>query len=212
VIKLDEENKAVEEVQETPEVSAEEPKVEEVKAEEPKGDSPSGKGKAILAVAAVIILLILVTKFGAKKETTTTSTETPTPTVQVTTYKVGEKIVAGDATITVSKVETSIGKGNVIPEKGNEWINVSMTIENTGATKQVLKSTEVMLLKDAEGTSYEVAVTDKAANMGIDGTIAAGDKKTGWVGFEVKAGAKGLQLFYNAIAFGGSEVLVSLSE
>lgn len=209
---MDEENKAVEEVQEIPEASAEEPKVEEVKTEEPRGDSPGGKGKVILAVAAVIILLILVTKFGAKKETTTTPTETPTPTVEVMTYKVGEKIVAGDVSITVTKVETSIGKGNVIPEAGNEWINVSMTIENTGATKQIIKSTETMLLKDAEGNSYEVATTDKAANMGIDGTIAAGDKKTGWVGFEVKAGAAGLQLFYNAIAFGGGEVLVSLGE
>jgi Na+-transporting methylmalonyl-CoA/oxaloacetate decarboxylase gamma subunit len=209
---LDEENKAVEEVQtETPEVK-EESKVEKIKPEEPKTDSSGGKGKAVLAVAAVIILLILVTKFGGKKENTVTLTETPTPTVQITTYKVGEEITAGSAVITISKVEVSEGTEMAVPAEGNEWLNVSMTIENTGEEKQILDAAETMLLKDAEGNSYEVASTDKATGVLIDGTVAAGGKKTGWVGFEVKAGAKGLQLFYNASAFGGEEILVSLGE
>ncbi len=208
---MDEENKAVEEVQEepTPEVK-EEPKVEEVKAEEDKSEDKGGKGKVVLAVAAVIILLILVTKFGGKKTAPTTTVETPTPTIQTVTFKVGEKITAGTAVISVSKVEVSKGSGKNIPAEGNEWLDVSMTVENKGETKQTIKASDIMLVKDAEGNSYEVTATDKAANIILDGTVAADRKRTGWVGFEVKTGAKGLQLVVNTTQFGGENILINL--
>lgn len=70
-----------------------------------------------------------------------------------------------------------------------------------------------MFLRDGDGNSYQVAVTNKVMEnpgFGLDGTIIAKSKRTGWVGFEVKNESKNLQFQYNGSMFGGKEVLINL--
>jgi hypothetical protein len=70
-----------------------------------------------------------------------------------------------------------------------------------------------MFIRDNEGNSYQIAVTNKYLEnpgFGLDGTILAKSKRTGWVGFEIKKNAKGLQFQYNGSLFGGGNILVDL--
>ena len=70
-----------------------------------------------------------------------------------------------------------------------------------------------MFIRDSEKNSYQVSVTNKAMEnpgFGLDGSVIAQSKRTGWVGFEIKKGATGLQFQYNGSMFGGKSALVDL--
>jgi len=129
-------------------------------------------------------------------------------------YKIGESAKLGNAIITVNKIETSKGGQFSKPQEGNEWKNLNITIENTGSSEQYITTLGQMFVRDGEGNSYQVAITNKSmenVNNNLDGTVIAKSKRTGWVGFEVKQGVKGLQFQYNGSMWGGGNVLFSLN-
>ncbi|MBP6929681.1 MAG: DUF4352 domain-containing protein [Candidatus Moranbacteria bacterium] len=136
------------------------------------------------------------------------------PSKQTTTvHKVGENVKLGGAVVTVNKVATSVGGAYSKPQVGNQWINLNITIENTEDSEQYVTTLGQMFLRDGDGNSYQVAVTDKvmeSVNNNLDGTIIAKSKRTGWVGFEVKKEAGGLQFQYNGSMWGGDNIVVDL--
>lgn len=128
-------------------------------------------------------------------------------------YKIGDQIQLGNAIITVNSVEYSQGGQYTKPVAGNEWINLNVTIENTSSEQQYVTTLGQMFVRDGEGNSYQIAVTNKALEnpgLGLDGAIIAKSKRTGWVGFEIKKGASGLQFQYNASMWGSKNILVDL--
>lgn len=130
-------------------------------------------------------------------------------------YKVGESIKLGGAILTVNEAKKSTGGQYSKPQPGNEWVNLNITIENTEDSEQYLTTLGQMFLRDGEGNSYQVAVTDKvmeSVNNNLDGTIIAKSKRTGWVGFEVKKDAGNLQFQYNGSMWGGGNILVDLAK
>ncbi len=130
-----------------------------------------------------------------------------------TTFKVGDQIKLGNSIVTVNKVEYSQGGQYTKPADGNEWVNLNVTIENTGSSQQYVTTLGQMYIRDGEKNSYQVAVTNKAMEnpgFGLDGAVIAQSKRTGWVGFEIKKGATGLQFQYNGSMFGGKSALVDL--
>ncbi len=130
-----------------------------------------------------------------------------------TTFKVGDQIKLGNSVVTVNKVEYSQGGQYTKPADGNEWVNLNVTIENTGSSQQYVTTLGQMFIRDSEKNSYQVSVTNKAMEnpgFGLDGSVIAQSKRTGWVGFEIKKGATGLQFQYNGSMFGGKSALVDL--
>lgn len=130
-----------------------------------------------------------------------------------TTYKVGDQIKLDNAIVTVNKVEYSQGGQYTKPTEGNEWVNLNVTIENTSSSQQYVTTLGQMFIRDGEGNSYQIAVTNKALEnpgLGLDGAVIAKSKKTGWVGFEIKKGVTGLQFQYNASMWGSKNILVDL--
>lgn len=141
------------------------------------------------------------------------SSEQKTPNEAKTEFKVGDQIKLGSSVVTVNKVEFSQGGQFTKPAEGNEWLNLNVTVENTDSSQQYLTTLGQMFVRDGEGNSYQVAVTDKVLEnptFGLDGTILAKSKRTGWVGFEIKKGATGLKFQYNGSIFGGGTILVNL--
>jgi len=129
------------------------------------------------------------------------------------TFNVGDKIKLGNSIVTVNKVEFSQGGQYTKPAEGNEWVNVNITIENTGSSQQYVTTLGQMFIRDSEKNSYQVAVTNKALEnpgLGLDGAVIANSKRTGWVGFEIRNGATGLHFQYNGSMFGGGSALVNL--
>jgi len=129
------------------------------------------------------------------------------------TFAVGDQVKLGDSIVSVNKVEYSQGGQYIHPTTGNEWINLNVTIENTGSSQQYVTTLGQMFVRDGENNSYQVAVTDKIMenpSFGLDGTVIAKSKRTGWVGFEIKKEAKNLQFQYNGSMFGGGTALINI--
>jgi len=171
-------------------------------------------------VIGVVVLFIVI---GASGSSTTpqkvgsngdASAATSNDTKQ-SVYNVGDQIKLGSSVITVNSVSVSHGGQYTKPQAGNEWVNVNLTIQNTGSSQQYVTTMGQMFVRDADGNSYQVAVTDKMMenpNNSLDGAVIANSKRTGWVGFEVPQGATGLQFQYNGSIFGGGTVVVNLGK
>lgn len=170
----------------------------------------------IIGGVILIIILISASNSGTKKvgeNPTTGSTNETNNTTGQQTYKIGDQIKIGNSIVTVNEIEFSSGGAYTKPVAGNEWLNLNITIENTSNEQQYVTTLGQMFIKDGEGNSYQVAVTNKSLEnpgFGLDGSIIAKSKRTGWVGFEIKKGVTGLQFQYNASMFGGKTITVDL--
>lgn len=163
----------------------------------------------------VIVFLIIIGSSGNKPEKVgqNNQTENKTETKIDQTFKIGDQVKMGSSIITINKVEFSQGGQYSKPTEGNEWVNLNVTIENTGSTQQYVTTLGQMFVRDGEKNSYQVAVTNKTLenpSFGLDGSILANSKRTGWVGFEIKKGVTGLQFQYNGSMWGGNSALIDL--
>lgn len=167
-------------------------------------------------ILVVIIIFIFIGATGSpqsQKVGETSQEEQSSQKIQ-SEYTIGDQVKLGRSIITVNKAEFSQGGQFVKPVEGNEWINLNITIENTGSTQQYITTLGQMFIRDGEGNSYQVAVTDKIfenPNLGLDGTVIAKSKRTGWVGFEIKKNASDLQFQYNGSIFGGGTIIIELN-
>ena len=171
-------------------------------------------------VLVVLIIIIVASSSGSKSQkvgqngtSQSTTAGQNQPATQPTVYKVGDQIQLGNAIISVNQVSFSQGSEFSKPQPGDEWVDLNITIQNTSSSDQYVTTLGQMFIRDSDGNSYQVTPTDKAIadpGQGLDGQIIANSKRTGWVGFEVKQGAKGLQFQYNASVFGGNNILVNL--
>lgn len=171
-------------------------------------------------IALVVIIVISVIssmgsdsqKVGSNSDTTQTSNTDNQQTQE--TYKVGDNVQMGDVILTVNNVETSEGGQYTNPSEGNHWVDVNMTIENTGSDQEFITTMGQMFVIDSENNQYQVAVTGKrlenSGSLGMDGALVAKAKKTDWVGFEVPKTATGLKLQYNASFYSNKNILVDL--
>lgn len=176
---------------------------------------------AILGIIGFFILIAIIagssgggdsTKVG-KNNGNDAATQNQQEETKDAAYKVGDQIKLDNAIITVNKVEYSQGGQYTKPTEGNEWVNLNVTIENTSSSQQYVTTLGQMFVRDGDGNSYQIAVTNKALEnpgLGLDGAVIAKSKKTGWVGFEIKKGSTGLQFQYNASMWGSKNILVDL--
>ena len=170
-------------------------------------------------VLGVIVLFIVIGASGSsttpQKVGSNGEASAQTTSTAQSTYKVGDQIKLGNSVITVNSVSLSQGGQYTKPQAGNQWVNVNLTIQNTGSSQQYVTTLGQMFVRDADGNSYQVAVTDKIManpNNSLDGSVIANSKRTAWVGFEVPVGTTGLQFQYNGSIFGGGTVVVDLGK
>ncbi len=174
--------------------------------------------KWILIGLVVIIVIGAIGGKGSSSQKVGTNSTTPTDntakTAQETTYKIGDKIQMGNIILSVNKLETSTGGQYTKPAEGNKWIDLNLTIENTGSSQEYVTTMGQMFILDAENNQYQVAVTAKRlqnpGSLGLDGALIAKAKKTDWVGFEVPKTAKGLKFQYNASFYSNKNITVDL--
>jgi len=182
-----------------------------------------GKGLGCFVIVIIVIIAIAAISSGGSKtqkvgdnNQTQTGSDNKTQPAQQQEYKVGDKVQMGKVILTVNNFEKSQGGQYTKPSEGNEWLNLNLTIENTGSTQEYVTTLGQMFIIDDKGNQYQVAVTDKrlanAGSLGLDGAIVASAKKTDWVGFEVPKTATGLKFQYNASFFGGNKIVVALGE
>ncbi len=179
--------------------------------------------KIILGVVGLFVLLVIIgvaSNGGSKKVGTNEQQPNqqvkpqPSKETKQEPYRIGDKIQMGKVILTINKIETSQGGQYSKPSQGNQWINLNLTIENTGSSQEYVSTLGQMFIMDDQSNQFQVAVTNKrlenAGSMGLDGAIVATAKKTDWVGFEVPTTAKGLKFQYNASFFSNNKILVDL--
>jgi len=118
-------------------------------------------------------------------------------TPQVVTGNIGEPITLGDTVLTVNSVNRTTD-GNLPPSDGNEYAMLNVTVENKGTEDLTLSGLLSFGLTNSSGADQSFAIGAKYNNMFDTVTngkpIAAGQKVTGELGYEVKQGDKDLTL------------------
>jgi hypothetical protein len=118
----------------------------------------------------------------------------PTAAPDAAGFQVGQTANVGDLRVTLDKVSEAALDPSNLPQPGNRFLLVHITIQNTGQTPAQITGLSEMNLKDAAGNSYgfdpfanSLAAVGGADSM--DGTIAPGATRAGLVGYQLPANA-----------------------
>jgi hypothetical protein len=128
------------------------------------------------------------------------------------TNGIGDTVQMGDLTLVVSDFEFSDSNGQSVPDSGNQFAIVDVTIDNQGSKTLDLPSLTLMTLKDDTGQVYSVDTSTLNISGGIstNGKLAAGQEFSGQLVFQVPVDAQGFQFLFDARSFGGGKVSVDL--
>jgi hypothetical protein len=127
---------------------------------------------------------------------------TPAPIVSKGAGKIGEIVKAEKFTIQVNKLERGKTYGSLGKPKdsANELIAIDFTLQST-ADKEVGAYLSRARLRDSDGFEYEATSFGKDPTLKSQNDVPSGQKRRGWVTFEIPKTAKGLVFAYEAVPF-----------
>jgi hypothetical protein len=140
-----------------------------------------------------------------------------TPAPDAAGYQIGQMANVGDLRVTLDKVSEAAVNANNLPQPGNRFLLVHVTIKNTGQTAlQVTALTETNL-KDAAGTSYGFDpfannLTAADGDNALDATIPPGGTHAGLVGYQLPANAGDLLWIFQDFAQNRAIFAVKVSD
>jgi hypothetical protein len=171
--------------------------------------------KILTVIIAVIVLggIAGAASCGSSETNTTSTTQgTSTPKVEEKTeFAVGETIDIDSKQLTVTNVERNYETGNQFskPESGNEFVLVTVTIQNNSKS-DLMYSTFNFQLQDSNGVKHNEAITALTEGRLNTGTLAPGGKITGKLAYEVPQGDTGLKLVFESGSLFDKTVTVKL--
>ncbi|MCB8815496.1 DUF4352 domain-containing protein [Desulfosporosinus shakirovi] len=151
----------------------------------------------VLLVPMIIFLL------GAGALTTQAHTNSPqfqkqqtAPIPQQEAYELGETFKIGNLQYRISGIRTSDGSGyDKSARKDNTYLFINLTIENQGSNDIEVRSMIGFKLTDLNGEKQKSSIKAiPAFKNAIDGTIKAGGRMTGELGYEVLNSAQSFDL------------------
>lgn len=107
--------------------------------------------------------------------------------------QVGQQVKVGNYTVTVHKVTYPYSNDLDQPDDGKAYVLLDVEVANSSKESQAFSSMLQFGLKDSTKTTYDETIMLGVDGNAPDGDIAPGKSLRGPVGFEVPAGAKGLQ-------------------
>jgi len=155
---------------------------------------PRRRGCLISAIVAIVVVIAIVIAVTAASGKTNTPRTNATNSNQ--TFKVGDVVTVGtDWQVTVNSVKTSAGGEFDSPKTGDTFLEISVTMKNISAQEQEASSLIFWSLKDSTGQRYDEAVVSDAPST-PDGKVAAGDKLTGTLSYQVPLAQKQFELSF----------------
>ena len=164
-------------------------------------------------ICLVLLAMMLICVFAGcsdepvlvKKGGSTNTTESEKETV----FGVGDTVELNDVEVTLVGIHQSEGSAYNKPETGNVFVLCEFNIVNN-SDEELNVST--MLNFDAYCDDYSCslsigALLEKEDKEQLDGTVAAGKKMNGVVGYEVPADWTEFEIRYTPDAFGGKEIV-----
>lgn len=127
-------------------------------------------------------------------------------------FQVGDVIQLGDLELVVNGVSFSQGKDFFVPDAGNQFVLVDVSITNRGSEAETVSSLLQMWLKDATGQKYDVDIMASSLTGAStpDGDIVAGETLRGQVGYQTPVDVTGLVFVFDADIFGAGKVQVAI--
>lgn len=118
-----------------------------------------------------------------------------TPVSSEATNHVGETATLGDLRVTLEKVSAVPGVLGNLPDSGNVFVFMYVTIENAGKVALATSAASFGTLSDSRGTLFYMAPNAimLAQSNSMNGEVAPGDKTSGTIPFQVPANAGDLK-------------------
>lgn len=129
------------------------------------------------------------------------------------TFVVGETFKIGDLQYKFNAIRTSNGNENCVraPKFGKTFLLINLTIENQGSAAVEVRSMIGFKLYDSDGRTQAFSMSaTQAVTCAMDGTLSAGGKMTGELGYEVLKGAQTFKLAIYPNPFSSKKAIVEI--
>lgn len=178
------------------------------------------KKRTGLAVVAIIFgVLLLASVFGETdsgpkrvdsengEENQPIASQEPDAVPEQTVFGVGEQVDLNGVYVTLSDVSENAGSSFNKPSGENTFLVCSFDIENNSEkdiTVSSLMSFEAYV--DDYSTSLSITATISTDKTQLDGTVAAGKKMSGVIGYEIPKDWKELEIYFTPDFWSGKEI------
>lgn len=168
--------------------------------------------KIISAIMACVLLLCLCacgsepTRVGSASDYNNSNEKEPTT---AKTFQLGDVVELDDVTVSFLDVITSTGSDFAKPEAGNVFVLCEFEIANN--SDEELSVSSMMSFEaycDGYACDYSLSALLVKGNKGqLDGTVAAGKKMKGVIGYEVPSDWTELEVHYTIDILRGNEIV-----
>ena len=137
----------------------------------------------------------------------------PTNEPQQTTFGVGEAVSLNDIVVTLVDVSESNGKDFFKPQDGEVFILCEFEIENNSDNEVNISSMlSFNTYIDDYSTNIGLSAVSSSDKSQLDGSIAAGKKMNGIVGYAVDAGWSEIEIHFTPNFRTGKEIIFTASK
>ena len=189
----------------------------------PKCGARQKKPVLLIVVVAILVIGIIGAIGGSPKAEKVGETGTQAPAqsqapVQSQApaqdkFQVGDVVSLNDVEVTLLNVTESSGGNYMTPEDGNVFILCEFEISN-GSSKDIAVSSLLSFeaYVDDYTTSMSLTATISADKTQLDGTVAAGKKMNGAIGYEAPQDWKELEIRFTPDFWSGKDIIFTYSK
>lgn len=165
------------------------------------------KPVALIVIAVFIAIGIIGAALGGDSPEKVGDTGTNQTTPQQTEFAVGDVVSLKDIEVTFVSCTESSGEGYYTPDSGNVFLFCEFAIENK-SSKDISVSSIMSFEAYVDDYSTNMSMTGTlAADKGqMDGTVAAGKKMSGVIGYEVPADWKTIEIRFTPDFWSGNDI------
>lgn len=178
----------------------------------------SGALKVVLVVLGVLIVIGVIGSMWSDDEPKKIGEADPTAQAESkgpeqTIFYVGDKVELNDVIVTLNNVRESSGSTYNKPSDGNVFVLCEFTIENNSEKDLAISSMLCFsAYVDDFSTNMSLSALIEKSGEQLDGTVAAGKKMKGEIGYEVPADYETLEIRFTPDFWSGNDIIFSHSK
>lgn len=175
---------------------------------------------ALIVVLIVIALIVIIGSIGnssePKKVGTVEQENTATDTQEVenqSVFHVGDVVELNGINVTFLSVQESNGTDFLSPSDGNVYVTFEFDIDNQSDSEIAVSS--VMCFDayfDSYSTNLSIGAMTNSSKAQLDGTVAAGKKMSGIVGYEAPSDWKTAEIHFTPDFWSGQDIVFEYSK
>lgn len=173
-----------------------------------------------IVLAVIAVFIIIVAAFGGSDEpekvgevTQPPATTSPSETPEPGPFTVGDKVELNGIIVTLVKVSENNGGNYMTPADGKVFVVCEFEIENN-SSKDIAVSSLLSFnaYVDDYTTALSLSATLSTDKTQLDGTIAAGKKMNGVVGYEADKGWSEIEIRFTPDFWAGKDIIFAYSK